>query len=277
MWSFIHPGVSVIIFIVLLCVVGVLEAMQIAYFAITKLQESERGTSIFARRTCKLLFENQGRGLAAFMIGRQLMVVSCMFFIARITSVVIEEGEENVFGVSDGVQNLFNTGLLGAMVVAIVGSISWRLAASAFPLFFVNNPVVYVFLRICLFLEMTGVCSGAWVLAAIHKKLAGMQRDEVYIGTAEERAARGQPDMDDEASVLSGAGHLFNPTMPQPAPKTMDELLEEEKELMQQQQEIDDRIEQLRADKLKLMKANDEEEAATDLDLNLEAKLSHSA
>ena len=33
------------------------------------------------------------------------------------------------------------------------------------------------------------ICSGAWLLALIHKQLVGYQPDEVYIGTAEERAA----------------------------------------------------------------------------------------
>jgi hypothetical protein len=210
MWDGVPAGVSVAVFFVLLCVVGLLEAMQIAYFAVAKLTQDERENTMFAKKTCKLLFENKGRGLAAFMIGRQLSVVSCMFFIARITSVVIEDGEENVFGVSDGMQKLFNTGLLGAVIVAIVGSISWRLVASAFPLAFVNNCLVYVFLRICLFLEMTGVCSGAWVLAAIHKKISGFKRDEVYIGTAEERAANM---VADDASVLSvGVGHIVPET-----------------------------------------------------------------
>lgn len=211
MWDSVPPAASVVIFFVLLAVVGQFEASQIAYFAVAKMTDAERGDSYFAKKTCDLLFLNRGRGLAAFMIGRQLSVVSCMFIIARITSVVVEEGEENLWGVSDGIQEIFNTGLLGAVIVAIIGSISWRLVASAFPLFFIRNPIVYVFLRICLLLEMTGVCSGAWVLAAIHKRIAGFKRDEVYIGTAEERAA--MKNAADDASVLSvGAGHIVPAT-----------------------------------------------------------------
>jgi hypothetical protein len=138
------------------------------------------------------------------MIGRQLCVVSCMFFIARITAVRMDEGDENIFGVSDGVQALFNTGLLGAVIVAIIGSVSWRLLASAFPMAFINNPINYILLRLCLFLELTGLLHGAWVLAAIHKKLAGFQRDEFYIGTAEERAAK---DLLDGDKSVTSAGH----------------------------------------------------------------------
>jgi len=201
-WEFFPPGVSVVIFFILLCVVGMLEGMQIAFFAVAKLQKSERGTATFALKTCELLFRNKGHNLAGFMIGRQLCVVSCMFFVARITSV-----NGSIFNAGPGLQNLFNTGLLGALIVTVVGSISWQLVASAFPIAFLSNPLVYVLLRICLLLEATGICSGAWVLAKLHKKIAGFKRDEVYIGTAEERARRAQGD--DPNAIHIGAGHIL--------------------------------------------------------------------
>merc|ERR1712127_874525 len=187
------------------CVVGMLEGMQIAFFAVAKLQPSERGTSTFALKTCDLLFKGEGNNLPNFMIGRQLCVVSCMFFVARVTS-VDTKGGENIFGVPDGLQSLFNTGLLGALMLTILGSISWQLVASAFPIAFLSNPITYILLRWCLFLEATGICQGAWVLADIHKKIAGFQRDEVYIGTAEERAKQDMGDV--EAS--GGAGEKVN-------------------------------------------------------------------
>ncbi len=193
MWESIPPGAAVVVFIVLMSVVGILEGMQIAFFAAAKLQESERGSNYFAKKTCELLYAGgDGDNLPRFMIGRQLCVVSCMLFVARITNIDMEKGDEdvnnNLFGVSDGVQSLLNTGLLGAIMSTILGSISWQLVASAFPIAFLSNPLTYILLRICLLLEATGICQGAWVLAAIHKKAAGFQRDEVYIGTAEERA-----------------------------------------------------------------------------------------
>ena len=39
-------------------------------------------------------------------------------------------------------------------------------------------------------MEATGICNGAWVLAAIHRRISVLEKDEVYIGTAEERKAR---------------------------------------------------------------------------------------
>ena len=103
--------------------------------------------------------------------------------------------DENLFGVSDNVRHLFDTGLLGALCLALIGSIPWRLISSAFPIAFLSNPLTFILLRICLFLEMTGLLHGAWVLAAVHKKLAVFQRNEVYKKLAEERAAKQMKDM----------------------------------------------------------------------------------
>ena len=109
--------------------------------------------------------------------------------------------------------------------MTIVGSITWQLVASAFPLAFLANPLTYVLLRIALAIEMTGVCNGAWVLAAIHAKLAGFQRDEVYIGTAEERAAKQMGD--DYSHLQVGVGHMMKlPAYVENAPNALIELME---------------------------------------------------
>lgn len=207
MWKGVPNAVSVILFFVLMSIVGLLEGMQIAFFAVAKLRASDRGQTVFAKKTCELLFRGRGHNLPGFMIGRQICVTLNFFVIARVTSLNVVPGQgNNVFGVSDAVQEFFNTGLLGALVTTIIGSISWQLVASAFPIAFLSNPFVYIFLRICLFLEATGICSGAWVLAGIHKKVAGFQRDEVYIGTAEERARMNMADHAENTGV--GAGHI---------------------------------------------------------------------
>lgn len=218
MWAGVPNAISVILFFVFMSIVGLLEGMQIAFFAVTKLTKAEQGKAKFAMMTCNLLFKGWGANLSGFMIGRQLCVTLCFFVIARVTTlnVNLDAGDTTIFGVSNGTQEFFNTGLLGALVTTIIGSITWQLAASAFPLAFLSNPLVYVFLRICLFLEWTGICSGAWVLAAIHKKISGFRHDEYYIGTPEERAAKKLPDHDEELDV--GAGHMYPgvPTMPHP-------------------------------------------------------------
>jgi hypothetical protein len=225
MWEGVPEAVSVILFFLLMSVVGLLEGMQIAFFAVTKLpKKSERGDAPFAKKTCELLFRGEGRNLPGFMIGRQLCVVSCFFIIARVTTLNVGEDDENIFGVSDGLQAFFNTGLLGAIITTIVASISWQLVASAFPILFLSNPLVYYFLQLCLLLEATGLASGFWVIAAIHKRIAGFQHDEVYIGTAEERAAKNLGD--NEEQLHAGLGHLVKlPGFVDGAPSALRDLL----------------------------------------------------
>ena len=230
MWEGVPPIVAFIIFLVLMSVVGMLEGMQIAFFAVAKIPASERGESAWALKTCHLLFRGEGNNLPGFMIGRQLTVVSCMFFVARVTSVKIPEGGENIFGSPDGLQELYNTGLLGALFLTIVGSISWQLVASAFPIEFLSNPLTYFLLRFALILEATGLCAPAWVIAAAHKKIAGFQRDEVYIGTAEERAQQGDGDGD----MKLGIGHIVKlPGFSDNAPKSLKKLLKKDPSVAQ--------------------------------------------
>jgi len=225
MWAGVPAWLAVIVFFILMSVVGMLEGMQIAFFAVAKIPAAERGTSVWALKTCNLLYFGEGNNLPGFMVGRQLCVVSCMLFIARVTSVSIEDGESNIFDANEGLQNLFNTGLLGAFITTIVASISWQLVASAFPIAFLSSPITYILLRWCLLLESTGICAGAWVIAAIHKKIAGFQRDEVYIGTAESRS---KMDMSDH-SVRAGAGHIVKlPNFAENAPKSLRKLMQKD-------------------------------------------------
>merc|ERR1712021_212264 len=79
---------------------GMLEGMQIAFFAVAKLPASSRGTSFFGQKTCDLLFKGNGENLPGFMIGRQLTVVASFFLVGSITSMNITPGTgENIFGV----------------------------------------------------------------------------------------------------------------------------------------------------------------------------------
>jgi hypothetical protein len=85
-WDGVLEAVSVILFFVIMPVVGLLEGMQIAFFAVAKLRKAEQGDSTLAIKTCELLFNGKGHNLPGFMIGRQLWVESCFFIIARVTT-----------------------------------------------------------------------------------------------------------------------------------------------------------------------------------------------
>jgi silicon transporter len=197
MWEGVPSYVSVIVFFVLMCFVGMMEGMQIALFAVVNLPEEELSQYTIAKANCDLTFT--GTNLQKFLIGRQICVTVCMFVVARITTLDIEIGvDDNVFGVSDGMQEFFNTGLFGAVITTIVASLAWRIIASSFPVAFLSNPLIYVIIRLCLLLEASGLCSAALLLALVHKQIAGYQPDEVYIGTSEERAVAAKKEVDIE-------------------------------------------------------------------------------
>jgi hypothetical protein len=187
MYEGVPPYVSVIIFFVLMGVVGMMEGMQIALFAVVNLPEDELKSYPVAYKVCQLTFT--GSNLQSFLVGRQIFVATCMFVVARIASPSYGEGDANIFGVSDGFQAFLNTGLTGAVITTLIGSLAWRIVASSFPVAFLSNPLIYFIIRVCLVLDSIGLCSGAWFMALIHKQIAGYQVDEVYIGTPEERAA----------------------------------------------------------------------------------------
>jgi len=184
MWPNVPTWASLLSFVFLLILVGMLEAMQISFYACAKMKKDERATSFFGKKTGELI--SKKNNLPAFMIGRQLMVVSCFFILARVTTLDVEVGRgENIFGVSDAFQSFLNLGLHAAFLMTIMGAVVWKLAASAFPKVFFNAPFTYVLLWIGLCLEWTGICSGAWLLARILKRVMKLQYDEVYVGTPE--------------------------------------------------------------------------------------------
>merc|ERR1712048_219245 len=259
MWEGVSPEVTVVLFFGFMAIVGMLEGMQIAFFAVAKMTEEERSKSAWAKKTCDILFANDGRNLPGFMVGRQMCVTMCFFIIARVTTIKLNPGDENIFGYSDSVQAFFETGLLGALITTIVASIMWQLVASAFPMAFLSTPLTYVLLRWCLFLEWTGLCQGSWVFAMILRKMIGYKRDEVFIGTAEERAARAKQDpsksADDQEYNKSVAGHLYPkelgvPTLPSsfaPRMKSLEELRQLERDLVEHKQDVDNRLSEIQA------------------------------
>merc|ERR1712127_786418 len=92
-------GVSVFLFFFFMSIVGMLEGMQIAFFAVAKLPANERGTSFFGQKTCELLFKGNGQNLPGFMIGRQLTVVASFFLVGSITPMNTVPGTgQNIFG-----------------------------------------------------------------------------------------------------------------------------------------------------------------------------------
>jgi len=194
MWDdLVSPTTSIIIFLLLMCVIGVMEGTQIAAFKLVHMPIEELEHHPLAYANCKLMFAEQN--LQSFLIGRQIFVASLMFIVARIVSISSDDDDDNdgdgytIFGASTGAQRFYNTGILGAFVLTVIGSLVWRIIASSFPLAFMSNPAIYIIVRICLIIEASGICSAPWVIARFHKKIIGYQPDEVYLDGADKQTS----------------------------------------------------------------------------------------
>lgn len=178
MWNGVPPWASIIIFFVLLCVVGLMEGMQIAAFALLNMPEEELVKHKIAHKSCTLMFK--GENLQSFLVGRQIFVALLMFIVARIATISISEGEANIFNVSDGFQSFLDTGLLGAIILTVVGSLVWRVIASSLPLLFMSNPILYVIIRACFILEAIGICAVSWLISICMKRCMRARSDDEY-------------------------------------------------------------------------------------------------
>jgi hypothetical protein len=185
MWNGVSPALSIIIFFCLLCLVGLMEGLQIAAFALLNTPNNELLEYKIAHKNCALMYE--GQNLQSFLVGRQIFVAALMFIVARIATISIDanSGQTNIFNVSNGFQYFLDTGLLGAVILTIIGSLAWRVIASSFPLLFMSNPIIYIIIRACFILESTGVCSAAWLIALICKKIFRIKSDDAYLNNNE--------------------------------------------------------------------------------------------
>jgi len=186
-----YPGLTTVasfaLFFGLICFLGLLEAIQIAVFAVVKLPTHIVAESPAADSTCQLVFS--GRNFKAVLIGRQICVTTSMFLLARITTTDVDPNDladtsttmSTVLGVPAAIQDFFNTGLPGALITTIVASLMWRIVAASYPIAFMGNPVVRLTIRLCLILEASGLFSSAWLLADGIKWMLGFQPDEMYL------------------------------------------------------------------------------------------------
>lgn len=176
-----------IFFIVLLCVVCSTEGLQVALFAMQKMDPEEFKAVPSADANAAVAFA--GTNLQGFLIGRQVLTAMSMFMLSNIASVQADLTDDDgnprtVFGVSEGFSaGLLETGLLGALVLTILGSLSGQVMASAFPLGFCGFPGMWIVLYACLLVEFIGLTHIAWPLADWIQAAMGdkMQDDEVYM------------------------------------------------------------------------------------------------
>lgn len=135
-----------------------------------------------AKKNCDLVLGK--KSFASFVVGRQICVTLLMFVVARISTIDSSHPDfkdgYTTFGVSSSFQNFINTGMLGAFVTTILGSLIFRVIASQYPMEFLSNPVVYPVLKICLMLESTGIMRFSNAMAKIIRFCMRLHSDEYY-------------------------------------------------------------------------------------------------
>jgi Silicon transporter len=102
MYTDFPSAVSVILFFVLMGFVGMMEGIQISFFAVVNLTSEElKNDKIFAAN-CEIA--SVERIWEHFLIGRQICVTCCMFVVARITTLDVDAaaGDPTIVGVNSG-------------------------------------------------------------------------------------------------------------------------------------------------------------------------------
>ena len=180
MWPGVPAPVSILLLVALIVAMGSMDALQIAVYKVVHIPVEDLAKNPVALSNIR--FALHGTNLRAFLMGRQIFQTVVLFVIAKIISIRVTDSDENIFGVSNGLQKFFNFGVLGAFLSTILASLSWRVLANSFPLAFLSNPFTLPSIRFCLFIESTGVCAVSWLIATANKKLLRLHPDETYIG-----------------------------------------------------------------------------------------------
>jgi hypothetical protein len=187
-----------LLFVFLLCLIGSTEGLQVALFHMQKMNPEDFRAHAGAEANAAVAFA--GTNLQGFLIGRQILTALSMFVLSLITSIqadlteVNSEGETvsiTIFGMPEAFSvGLLETGLLGALVLTVIGSLAGQVMASAFPLGFCGFPGMRIVLYACLVAEFIGLTHIAWPLADGVESLMGslMRNDKCYIGHRSEEA-----------------------------------------------------------------------------------------
>lgn len=193
-------GVGFVVFLALCLLVHCTEGLQVALFAMQKMDPKEFEVHAGAKANGEVAFS--GTNLQGFLIGRQALTALSMFMLSLIcsvqgdltetttqllangTSVTIVNDGRTILGLGDGFSGAFiETGLVGAVVLTMIASLSGQVIASAFPLSFCGFPGMWIVLYACLFVEFVGLTHFSWPLADGVEYAMGkyMQPDQVYI------------------------------------------------------------------------------------------------
>ena len=165
MWKEVPGWLSLIIFIFVLFLLGVMEGLQIALVEL-KRQKPESYKDSYPKAYRLGQYAMKSDNIERFLMGRQVFVVCSVFFSAKLTTIHGNSESGFLFYVPDWVQALFlETGLLACVVVVIVAQLMPQIVASLYPTQFLELVVMRPAYWACIILETSGITHICWVLA----------------------------------------------------------------------------------------------------------------
>jgi len=173
-WKAVPGWASLIIFLVVLFLLGVMEGIQIA---LVELKRQDPATYRESHPQAYRLGQIAAKGdnIERFLLGRQVFVVCLVFFAAKLTTIHGND-EEFLFYVPEIVQTLLlETGLLACVIVVIVAQLTPQIVASIYPVEFMQTMVGLPAYYACIALETTGITHFTWVLADLSCRACGLE------------------------------------------------------------------------------------------------------
>ena len=177
MWKSVPGWASLLIFVLVLFLLGVMEGLQIALVEL-KRQKPESYKDSYPKAYKLGQYAMKGDNVERFLMGRQVFVVCLVFFAAKLTTIHGTSESGFLFYVPDWVQALFlETGLLACVVVVIIAQLMPQIVASIYPTQFLELLGMWPAYWACIFLETSGVTHICWVLAWLLSRLFGMKEE----------------------------------------------------------------------------------------------------
>ena len=217
MWKIVPGWVSLLIFLLVLVLLGIMEGLQIALVELKRQDpKSYMETHPAAYRLGQ--YAMKGDNIERFLMGRQVFVVCLVFFAAKLTTIHGREESGFLFYVPDWVQALFlETGLLACVVVVILAQLMPQIVASVYPTQFLQLAGMWPAYWACIGLEYSGITHICWVFAYIWSKVFGMKEEVAVIEiekTVEKPAQLEKIDNKFCENIVTEGFLKFEPTSP---------------------------------------------------------------
>eukprot|EP01090_Pellita_catalonica_P019699 TRINITY_DN6786_c0_g1_i1.p1 TRINITY_DN6786_c0_g1~~TRINITY_DN6786_c0_g1_i1.p1 ORF type:complete len:283 (+),score=37.84 TRINITY_DN6786_c0_g1_i1:297-1145(+) len=104
----------------------------------------------------------RNQNVERFLMGRQVLVVLIVFFLAKLTTI------EDLGVANSTLEKVFlDSGLMGALIVVVFGQLTPQIFAAKFPIAFMQIPGMIFVLGLCMGIEYIGLTHTTYILAKL--------------------------------------------------------------------------------------------------------------